>query len=146
MKNNSTVLVCVTAQPSSEELIRAAKALAQKNRAELEVVSVLPIADTPGGINCEVLEVLYCAAKKQGGDMAIYFSDDPVLTISAHIGKRKPLAVVTGFPGENSAGFVAGIHLLFPCLPVMMVNKDGKIYSMLPAGAVRESEKSGKVI
>lgn len=146
MKNNSTVLVCVTAQSSSKGLVEAAKALAEKNSAALEVVSVLPIADGERSIDCDSLEKIYAAAKKSGGSMAVYFSEDPVLTVSAHIAKRKPLTVVTGFPGEGSIGFVSGIHLLFPCLPITMVDKDGKIYNMLPAGAVRETEKSGKVI
>lgn len=146
MKNNSTVLVCVTAQSSSEMLVETARAVAEKNSAELEVVSVLPVADGERSIDCEALERIYAAARKQGGSMAVYFSDDPVLTVSAHIAKRKPLAVVTGFPGEKSIGFVPGIRLLFPSLAVVMADKDGRIYGMLPAGAIRESKKSGKVI
>lgn len=146
MKNSKTVLVCVTAQSSSEKLIEAAKALAEKYSASLEVVSVLPIADGERSIDCQALEAVHSAAKKLGGSMAVYFSDDPVLTVSAHIGRRKPIAVVTGFPGEKSIGFVAGIHLLFPALAVAMVDRDGKIYGMLPASVMREAEKSGKVI
>lgn len=143
MKNNSTVLVCVTAQPSSERLIETAKALAERSGADLEVVSVLPVADGEKCIDCEALERIRDAARRQGGNMAVYFSNDPVLTASAHIAKRKPLTVVTGFPGSDSIGFVAAIHLLFPELPVTMVDKDGKIYNMLSAGAVPLSAVAG---
>lgn len=43
MKNRRTVLVCVTAQHSSEALVKAGKVLSDKFGAELEVVSVLPL-------------------------------------------------------------------------------------------------------
>ena len=136
MNNDRTVLVCVTAQLSSEKLVRVGKALAEKSKADLEVVSVLPIADGKNEIDCQALENIYSTAKSQGGEMAVYFSDEPTLTAAAHIAKRKPLTVVTGFPGADSKGFIAVIHMLFPELPVTMVDKDGRIYNMLPKEAM----------
>ena len=64
--------------------------------------------------------------------MAVYFSDDPVLTVAAHISKEHPTLLVTGFPGENSNAFVSALHLLVPDVPVSMVAQDGNIYNMLP--------------
>ncbi len=136
MKNNKTVLVCVTPQMSSEELVKVGKTVAEKSKADLEVVSVLPIADGESEIDCSALENIYRTAKNQGGEMAVYFSDDPTLTVAAHIAKRKPLTIVVGFPGKNSNNFISAIHLLLPEIAITMIDREGKIYNMLPQEAM----------
>ncbi len=132
MNNRRTVLVCVTAQQSSEALVKAGKVLSDKWGAELEVVSVLPLNKNENPVNPEILESLYQAAQKEGGEMAVYFSDDPTITVCAHIAKRKPLTLVTGFPGAKSNNFIATIHLLLPDLPISMIDRDGTAYNILP--------------
>ena len=132
MNNRRTVLVCVTAQQSSEALVKAGKVLSDKMGAELEVVSVLPLAKSENPVNPEILEMLYQTAQKEGGEMAVYFSDEPTITVCAHIAKRKPLTIVTGFPGANSNNFIATIHLLLPELPISMIDHDGTAYNILP--------------
>ena len=132
MNNRRTVLVCVTAQQSSEALVKAGKVLSDKWGAELEVVSVLPLNKSESPINPDILEKLYRTAKNEGGEMAVYFSDDPIITVCAHIAKRKPLTLVTGFPGANSNNFIATIHLLLPDIPISMIDRDGTAYNILP--------------
>lgn len=132
MKNRRTVLVCVTAQHSSEALVKAGKVLSDKFGAELEVVSVLPLNSNENPVDPDVLESLYQTAQKEGGEMAVYFSDDPIITVCAHIAKRKPLTLVTGFPGANSNNFIATIHLLLPEVPISMIDRDGTSYNILP--------------
>ena len=132
MNNRKTVLVCVTAQQSSEALVKAGKVLSDKWGAALEVVSVLPLSKNETPVKPEVLESLYQTAQKEGGEMAVYFSDDPIFTVCAHIAKRKPLTLVTGFPGANSNNFIATIHLLLPELPISMIDRDGTAYNILP--------------
>ncbi len=132
MKQDRTVLVCVTAQQSSETLVKAGKLLSDKFGAALEVVSVLPIGKSENPARPEILENLYRSAKNEGGDMAVYFSDDPIITVSAHIAKRKPLTIVVGFPGENSNNFISTIHLLLPDIPISMIAPDGTAYNILP--------------
>ncbi len=143
MNNNRTVLVCVTAQKSSKRLVSAGKNIAEKNKAALEVVTVLPIADGERSVDCEALERLYRTAKNHGGETAVYFSDNPILTVAAHIAKRRPLTIVTGFPGENSNNFVSAIHLMLPEIPVTMVDGEGKIYNMFPAHSLSVSAAKG---
>ena len=132
MKNQSTVLVCVTPQESSSQLVEAGRILAEKNNAALAVVSVLPISANFSNNEPATLEKLFSFAKDAGGEMAVYFSDDPVLTVAAHLSKEKPILIVTGFPGENSNSFVSLLHALVPEVPVSMVSQDGTIYNMLP--------------
>ena len=132
MQKQSTVLVCVTPQESSGQLVEAGRILAEKNNAALEVVSVLPISSNFSRNEPATLEKLFSFAKEAGGDMAIYFSDDPVLTVAAHMAKQKPALLVTGFPGEDSNSFVSALHLLVPEIPVSMVSRDNTVYNMLP--------------
>ena len=131
MDDKTTVLVCVTAQQSSEKLIDAGRAIADENSADLEVISVFPIEGSDSRNNPEILDRLHQHAKGAGGDMAVYFSEDPTLTIAAHIAKTKPKLLVTGYPGEGSNGFVSLIHLLLPELPISMIDGE-KVYNILP--------------
>ena len=133
MKCERPVLVCVTAQQSSENLVKAGKEIAAKNSAELEVVSVLPLCRVNEPVDNEIIERLFQLSKNYGGEMAVYFNDDPILTVSAHIAKRKPLTIVTGFPGENSNRFIDLIHSLFPETPISMVDSEGTVYNMMPS-------------
>ena len=137
MKNERTVLVCVTAQSSSENLIRAGKAMADKNSAGLEIVSVVPIDDEDRKFDPEIIEQLHRAEKAHGGDMALYFSDDPTMTVCAHVAKRKPLTLVVGFPGERSNNFISLIHLILPDVPISMVDAQGTVYNILPSEATQ---------
>lgn len=137
MKQKRTVLVCVTIQSSSENLIRTGKKLAEKNSADLEIVSVVPIADEERRLDPEALDRLYGCARKHGGEMAVYFSDDPIMTVCAHIARRKPLTLVTGFPGEKSNNFISLIRLILPEVPISMVDTGGTVYNMLPTEAAK---------
>lgn len=132
MNKKRTVLVCVTAQSSSENLIRAGKAMAEKNSADLEIVSVVPIEEEERKFDPQALDSLYTCAKENDGEMAIYFSDDPTMTVCAHIAKTKPLTLVVGFPGERSNNFISLIHLILPDVPISMVDAKGMVYNILP--------------
>ena len=69
--------------------------------------------------------------------MAVYFSDDPIMTVCAHVARRKPLTFVTGFPGQKSNSFISLIHLILPEVPISMVDSQGTVYNMLPSEATR---------
>ena len=132
MNSERLVLVCVTAQKSSKGLVKAGKTIAESSNASLEVVSVLPTSNEDNRIDTDVIEKLYQLSKNCGGDMAVYFNDNPILTVTAHIAKRKPLTIVTGFPGAKSNNFISMIHLLLPDTPISMVDKDSTVYKILP--------------
>ncbi len=137
MKETKTVLVCITPQESSKQLVESGKAIAEKHGAKLEVISVLPFGQGEYKIEPQTIENLYQVAKENGGEMAMYFSDNPILTVCAHIAKRKPITIVTGFPGENSNNFIGTIHLILPDIPISMADKDGTVYNILPQEAVQ---------
>ena len=132
MNERNNVLVCVTPQESSKNLIEAGRVLAAKNDAELQVITVLPLNGGTQRDCPQMLDTLFQSVQKAKGEMAVYFSDDPDLTIAAHMAKTKPILLVVGFPGENSNNFVSLIHLLVPETPISMVDKDKRIYNMLP--------------
>ena len=130
--NGNSILVCVTPQESSKNLIEAGRLLAEKNDAELRVITVLPLNGEAQKDCPQMLDKLFQVVQDAKGEMAVYFSDDPDLTIAAHMAKTKPLLLVVGFPGENSNNFVSLIHLLVPETPISMVDGNKKIYNMLP--------------
>ena len=133
MKKEKTVLVCITPQESSKTLVKTGKVLADKHGAKLEVVSVLPFQQNGQyKIESDIVEKLYQTAVSQNGEMAVYFSDDPILTVSAHMARKKPLTLVVGFPGEKSNNFISAIHLFVPDVPISMVDTQGIIYNILP--------------
>lgn len=134
MNTAKTVLVCVTPQESSKNLVSAGRVIAEERGASLEVVSVLPI-NNPYENNPQIMEALFQCTKNEGGKMAVYFSDEPTITVAAHIGKSKPETIVVGFPGENSNDFISTVKLLFPQLPISMVAKDSTVYNLLPLEA-----------
>ena len=129
--NGRIVLVCVTAQQSSKQLVMAGKQLAEKWGAALEVVSVILPEKQASGADASVIEEIHSLTRQAGGEMMIYFSTEPVYTLTAHIGKRKPLTVVTGYPGENSNNFIDTLRALLPDQEISMVNGE-QIYSILP--------------
>ena len=134
-ESKRTVLVCVTPQASSERLVRVGKTLSEKYDCALNIVSVLPEEFGGDPKVPQALEQIYHFASQSGGELAIYFNDDPALTVAAHAAACKPLMLVTGFPGENSNRFVSLIHLLVPTLPISMVDADETVYHMLPTQA-----------
>lgn len=137
--DGNNVLVCVTPQESAKRLVEAGRVLAEKSNAELEVITVLPLNGETKNDWPKALDRLFQATRDAGGEMAVYFSEDPALTIAAHMAKKKPSALVVGFPGENSNNFISLIHLLVPETPISMVDKDEKIYNMLPLEAAKIS-------
>lgn len=132
MKETKTVLVCVTAQESSKALVETGKKIALECGADLQVVSVLPLEKCEHKASPQIIENLHQRARDCGAEMCLYFSDDPILTVSAHMAKNKPVTMVVGFPGEKSNNFIATIHLLVPDIPISMAADDGTIYNILP--------------
>lgn len=132
---SSSVLVCVTPQESSKKLVEAGRKIAENSYAELEVITVLPPDFNTKSNNPVIIDSLHRWAKDNCGKMAVYYSDEPIMTIAAHIGKTKPESIVVGFPGENSNDFISIIRMLFPLLPISMIDGE-KIYNLLPFEAM----------
>ena len=72
MNSESIVLVCVTAQQSSENLVKAGKEIAEKSSSALEVVSVLPLSRKNERSDHEIIERLYQLAKSYGSRSKVY--------------------------------------------------------------------------
>lgn len=137
------VLVCVTAQQSSKALVRAGKKLAEKYETTLETVSVLPPNKEDERIDIDAINEIHDMTEECGGEMMIFFHDEPVYTLIAHIGKKKPLTVVTGYPGEMSNNFIDTLRLILPEQEIAMVNGE-KIYTMLPKRAITKEKRENE--
>ncbi len=125
------VLVCVTPQKSCARLIEAGARIAKESNIALIVLSVFAQKD---GMNADTaaLENLYERARIADAQMSVYFNDNPDI-VAAVVAKRENAKnLVTGFPRENSSGFIARIHELLPGLPITMVDDDANEYRILP--------------
>ena len=126
------IIVCVTAQQSSKKLVEAGKTLAEKYDAVLETVSVLPPNTEDSRIDTAAIDEIHRMTEEFGGEMMIIFNDEPVYALIAHIGKKKPLTVVTGYPGERSNNFIDSLRMILPSQEIAMVNGE-QIYTILPS-------------
>ena len=56
---------------------------------------------------------------------ANYFNDSPDILAAVVAAKESASAIVTGFPRENSSGFVNRLHDLVPAIPIIMIDPEG---------------------
>ncbi len=143
MRGNTqkTVLVCVTAQPECERLIRAGKELADKMGRSLEVLSVQP-TDVDPAARAKDLECLYTLSKSADASVMIYYNDEPAIVTAAHIRRHKISHVVTGMPDSFNTKFLDYIHLLVPDVPISMVSKESTVYTISPSVLTKTASRT----
>lgn len=133
-KNNKQpcIMVCVTPQQSCARLIEAGARIAKEENLPLSVLSVFRESNGLNANEGGALENLFECAKKFNANMDIYFNDSPALVIAVAAKKNNASTLVTGFPGENSNGFIARIHEILPELPITMVDNNSSEYKIIP--------------
>ena len=135
LKNNqkqTCVMVCVTPQQSCSRLIEAGARIAKEENLPLSVVSVFRESSGLDVNIGETLENLFACSQKYQATMNVYLNDSPALVLAVVARKSNASNLVTGFPGEGSNGFIAGIHELLPELPITMVDGDSNEYKIIP--------------
>lgn len=135
LKNNqkqTCVMVCVTPQQSCSRLIEAGARIANEENLPLSVVSVFKESSGLDSNIGETLENLFACSQKYQASMNVYFNDSPALVLAVVAKKSNASNLITGFPGEGSNGFIAGIHELLPELPITMVDGDSNEYKIIP--------------
>ena len=125
-------MVCVTPQQSCSRLIEAGARIAKEENLPLSVVSVFRESSGLDVNIGETLENLFACSQKFQASMNVYFNDSPALVLAVVAKKSNASNLVTGFPGEGSNGFIAGIHELLPELPITMVDGDSNEYKIIP--------------
>ncbi len=131
-KNQSCVMVCVTPQQSCSRLIEAGARIAKEENLPLTVVSVFRESSSLDVNIGGVLENLFACSQKYQAAMNVYFNDSPALVLAVFAKKSNASTLVTGFPGEGSNGFIAGIHELLPEVPITMVDGNSNEYKIIP--------------
>ncbi|MBO4895121.1 MAG: hypothetical protein J5562_09450 [Clostridia bacterium] len=126
------VLVCITPQRSCAQLIKSGEMIALKTRSHLKVLAVFAKKNGADKENSAILEELYEAARMSDATMSVYFNDSPDILAAVVAAKESASAVVTGFPRENSSGFVNRLHDLVPAIPIIMIDPEGTEHRILP--------------
>lgn len=126
------VLVCITPQRSCAQLIKSGEMIALKNKTHLKVLAVFAKKNGADKENSAILEELYEAARMSDATMSVYFNDSPDILAAVFSAKENVSSIVTGFPRENSSGFVQRLHDLVPAVPIIMIDDDGAEHRILP--------------
>ncbi|HHW45700.1 MAG TPA: hypothetical protein GXX17_02170 [Clostridiales bacterium] len=122
MSKSSVVLACVTAQMSCERIINAAKKMASRMDAELEVITIQPKKQTAEN-RARDMKCLYNLSRKTGSEIIIYYSDNPVKSIVKHAMDKKVFHIFTGKPDSNNE-FVGKLSMVLNHIPISMVTED----------------------
>ena len=126
------ILVCVTGQRDCDRLIEAGCSISKEiEGSTVEVFSVLRTSKANDAL-CEELEYLRKKSAEADAEMTIYFDDDPALITAGFARKKGAVHIVTGMPGNNSAGFIDVLHKLLPDTIISMVAKNGQIHTLYP--------------
>ena len=119
-----STVVFVTDQYSCERLIKAGRTLADISGTRLLVINV----SNPDLSKCDTnaLEALFSASKEYGAVMNVYYSLDPLKTISTCIKSEKAVNVITGMP-QNSNSILSKLWSKFTSANFFTVDDDGKL-------------------
>lgn len=126
-----SVIVCVTPQQSCARLIESGARIANESNLQLIVLAVFAQKD---GMNADTaaLENLYETARNENAQMSVYFNDDPGIVTAVVAKRENAQTLVTGFPRDDSSGYISAVHELVPDLPITMVDEDANEYRILP--------------
>lgn len=131
MDKDNCVLVCVTGQSSCERLIRIGAKIAEENSCGLIVLSVFP---TNGCFKPELETIgeLDRCARENKAQMLLFYNDLPFAVAASVAKKYNAMNIVTGFSENGVSDFVTALHAVLPDISISMVDKNEKIYNILP--------------
>ncbi len=125
--NESCVTVFVTPQSSCARLIEAgAEIAAAEGKKEIVISVINPLT----GSKSKELNELYAEVEKHNANMNVYFNSEPVLTAAVAAKRFNTSTIITGYPGENSMGFISYLHELLPDIPIIMIDTDNRQYKL----------------
>jgi K+-sensing histidine kinase KdpD len=123
MKQEKSVLVCVTDQKSCERLIKAGYLLSKTLNLKLKVLSVQPsnqvknLQETP-------LEYLFSVCKSLDAEMQVYWGDNVNNVAVDYIRRNRVEQLIFGVPEKMVQGnFVYDVHQAFPNIPISVVDE-----------------------
>lgn len=116
-------MVLVTDQFHCRRLITAGRQLAVREGTSLEVVNV-----TAPGVeqNPQAIEYLFQASRDNNASMVIHYSERPERFLGELIQQRRPVAVITGLPGDGST-LLQRLWMRFEDVNFYMVEHDGSL-------------------
>lgn len=113
------ILACITAQPSCEGVINAAKLMAEQLETELIVVTAQPL-HTTAAERSKTVKTLKKFSDICGVDIIVRYGDSAAQSIAAEAASREPIHI---FIGEDN-GFLSEFLSLYSASPVSTVSKE----------------------
>ena len=121
-------IALVTGQQNSEQIIGAARGIADRDDTELSVVGVL---DQEYILDAETVNYLFELAKKSGAVLRMVFAHQKAAAMRAILQEQEVKTVLTGLPGGNST-IIYSLWQMFPCIDFMVVGNQGDMVTVNP--------------
>ena len=129
LRNQPSVVACVTSQYESDRIIETAEQLAAEYDCELHVLSVLMPTENYALISGQ-LEYLNRVSKSAGADMTIIFSNDAPGAAARFVRENDAMQIVTGMHDGGYESFLVQFNKLVPDISITMVDKNRNVYTM----------------
>lgn len=144
MNRNDTgksVLVWVTNPYACEGIVRAAKSLADRNQADLVVVSIQPSIRNDWASRSDDLEQLHRAAIMVDAELTVVYSDNRLEATFKTIRDVAPACMVVGLRGvPGKVGFLDQLAQMAGNVPIYSVDPSG---NMIRLGGVSDRVSNG---
>ena len=129
LRNQPSVVACVTSQYECDRIIEAAEQIAAENDCELHVLSVLMPTENYALIS-DKLEYLNRVSKNAGADMTVIFSSDAPKAAVKFARETNAEEIVAGIHDGGRDSFLVQFNQLDPTISITMVDKNRSVYTM----------------
>ena len=129
LRNQPSVVACVTSQYECDRIIEAAEQIAAENDCELHVLSVLMPTENYALIS-DKLEYLNRVSKSAGADMTVIFSSEAPKAAVKFAKETNAVEIVAGMHDGGRESFLVQFNQLDPTISITMVDKNREVYTM----------------
>ena len=115
LKRKPLVIACVSLPSTSDQIIRAALAIATEENAPLSIITVLNGQPDPSQL--DIAEHYRTIANSVGASFTLLYNDNPALAVIDYIKHYHVTHVVTGTPlspSPDGGQFLSLLHSIFP--------------------------------
>lgn len=115
MKRKPLVIACVSLPSTSDQIIRAALAIAAEENAPLSIITVLK--GQPDPTQLDIAEHYRTTANSVGASFTLLYNDNPALAVIDYIKRYHVTHIVTGTPicpSPNNGQFISLLRSIFP--------------------------------
>ncbi|MBE6768037.1 MAG: hypothetical protein E7549_03900 [Ruminococcaceae bacterium] len=134
------ILVYFSDRASCKRLVTAGAALAKEQHRALSLLFVQP-QELVSKTVAEDIQTVYNIATREGAEITVLFSDEPLLSLAVHARQTKAVQIV--IDESNTAGrpTLAILRTLLPDLPITVLQKGGNAVTFPPSEITTQNRR-----